>query len=118
MEDPPVARAVGAGVVHPHDDEDVLEVRADGLGGEGVSPGLLEHDGHNVVPDVAFPQQLVKTNQTLQIKSNFIYTALFIQKMQWKNTSQRKKNLFASLTLPLPAVCCWACTAEGWTRGT
>lgn len=53
--DPPVARAVGAGVMHAHDDEDVLEVRADGLGSEGVSPGLLEHDGHYVVPDVAFP---------------------------------------------------------------
>lgn len=50
--------------MHPHDDEDVLEVRADGLGGEGMSPGLLEHDGHDVVPDVAFPQQLVRTSQT------------------------------------------------------
>lgn len=45
--------------MHAHDDEDVLEVRADGLGSEGMSPGLLEHDGHYVVPDVAFPQQLV-----------------------------------------------------------
>lgn len=70
--------------MHPHDDEDVLEVRADGLGGEGVSPRLLEHDGHDVVPDVAFPQQLVRTRQRRQITSNFIYTALFTQKMQRK----------------------------------
>lgn len=55
----PVARAVRTRVVHPHDDEDVLEVRADGLGSEGVSAGLLEHHGHNVVPDVSLPQQLV-----------------------------------------------------------
>lgn len=65
MEDPPVARAVGAGVVHPNDDEDVLEVRSDGLGSEGVSPGLLEHDGHYVVPDVAFPQQLADDKRVL-----------------------------------------------------
>lgn len=57
--DPPVARAVGAGIVHPYDDEDVLKVRADGLRREGVSTGLLEHDGHYVVPYVALPQQLV-----------------------------------------------------------
>ena len=57
--DSPVARAVGAGVVHPHDDEDVLEVGADGLGGKGVGAGLLEHQRHNVVADVALPQQLI-----------------------------------------------------------
>ena len=34
--DSPVARAVGAGVVHAHDNEDMLEVGADRLGGEGV----------------------------------------------------------------------------------
>lgn len=45
--------------MHPYNDEDVLEVRANGLGGEGVSAGLLEHDGHYVVPYVALPQQLV-----------------------------------------------------------
>lgn len=52
--------------MHPYDDEDVLEVRADGLGSEGVSPGLLEHDGHYVVPNVAFPQQLGKAHPTVQ----------------------------------------------------
>lgn len=45
--------------MHTDDDEDVLEVRADGLGGEGVRAWLLEHDGHDVVPYVALPQQLV-----------------------------------------------------------
>lgn len=44
--------------MHPYDDEDMLKVRADGLGSEGVSARLLEHDGHYVVPYVALPQQL------------------------------------------------------------
>lgn len=61
--DPPVACAVRAGVVHPHDDEDMLKVRADDLGSEGMSAGLLEHDGHNVVPYVPLPQQLVVKEQ-------------------------------------------------------
>lgn len=47
----------------PNDDEHMLEVRADGLGGEGVSTRLLEHDGHDVVPYVALPQQLVNGKQ-------------------------------------------------------
>lgn len=49
--------------MHTDDDEDMLKVRADGLGGEGVSTGLLEHNGHNVVPYVALPQQLVVEKQ-------------------------------------------------------
>lgn len=49
--------------MHPNNDEDMLEVRANGLGGEGVSTRLLEHDGHYVVPDVALPQQLVIRKQ-------------------------------------------------------
>lgn len=60
---PPVAGVVRARVVHPHDDEDMLKVWADGLGSEGVSAGLLEHDGHNVVPYVSLPQQLVVKEQ-------------------------------------------------------
>lgn len=68
--DPPVACAVRAGVVHPYDDEDMLKVRANGLGGEGVSAGLLEHDGHYVVPYVALPQQLViEKQQSLNYRS-------------------------------------------------
>lgn len=61
--DPPVACAVRAGVVHPHDDEDMLKVRADDLGSEGMSAGLLEHDGHDVVAYVPLPQQLVVKEQ-------------------------------------------------------
>lgn len=61
--------------MHPYDDEDVLEVRADGLGSEGMGPGLLEHDGHYVVPDVAFPQQLAKTNQTAHRRVLFPHTS-------------------------------------------
>lgn len=41
--------------MHPHDDEDVLKVRANGFGGEGVRARLLEHDGHYVVAYVALP---------------------------------------------------------------
>lgn len=57
--DPPVACVVRAGIVHPYNDEDMLKVRANDLGGEGVSARFLEHDGHYVVPYVALPQQLV-----------------------------------------------------------
>lgn len=57
--DPPVACVVRAGIVHPYDDEHMLKVGADGLGGEGVSTRLLEHDGHYVISYVALPQQLV-----------------------------------------------------------
>ena len=42
----------------PHDDEDVLEVGADALRGEGQRARLLEHDGDDVVPNVALPEQL------------------------------------------------------------
>ena len=45
-------------MVHSHNDEDVLEVGADGAGGEGQRPGLLEDDGDDVVPDVPLPQEL------------------------------------------------------------
>lgn len=58
--DSPVAGLVRAGVVHPYDDEDVLKVRANVPWSEGVSTWLLEHNGHDVVPNVAFPQQLEK----------------------------------------------------------
>ena len=61
----PVARVVRAGVVHPNNDEDVLKVRANGLGGERVSTGLLEHNSHNVVPNVSLPQQLVNEKKVL-----------------------------------------------------
>ena len=63
FKDPPVARGVRAGVVHPNNDEDMLKVRANGLGRERVSTGLLEHNGHNVVPNVSLPQQLVNEKQ-------------------------------------------------------
>lgn len=49
--------------MHPHDDEDMLKVRADDLGSEGMSAGLLEHDGHDVVAYVPLPQQLVVKEQ-------------------------------------------------------
>ena len=54
----PVRCVVGVGVVHAHDDEDVLEVRADGFGRERQRVGLLEHDRHDVVADVTLAQQL------------------------------------------------------------
>ena len=38
-----------------HHHKHVLEMRADVLGAEGLGAGLLEHDGHNVVADVALP---------------------------------------------------------------
>lgn len=112
--DPPVACAVRAGVVHPHDDEDMLKVRADDLGSEGMSAGLLEHDGHDVVPYVPLPQQLVVKEQGAP--------------RQWDTADfqcgRRVVRLFfgggpaGSSSPSSPAVCCWACTAAGSTRGT
>ena len=55
----PVADVISAGVVGPDNDEDVLKVGADVLGGERQRPGLLEDDGHDVVAYVPLPQQLV-----------------------------------------------------------
>lgn len=50
--------------MHSHDDEDMLKVRANRLGGERVSAGLLEHYGDYVVPDVPLSQQLVGKAKT------------------------------------------------------
>lgn len=50
-----------------HDDEDVLEMGADGLRSKGHSARLLEHDRHNVVTDVALPQQLMRPNRNTDI---------------------------------------------------
>lgn len=44
--------------MHSHNDEDMLKVGANGPGSEGVCSRFLEHNGHNVVPNVALPQQL------------------------------------------------------------
>lgn len=56
--DSPVACAVRTGVVHSHNDENMLKVRANGPGCEGVGSWFLEHNSHNVVPNVTLPQQL------------------------------------------------------------
>lgn len=49
-----------------NDDEDMLEMRADGLWSEGQGARLLEHDCHNVVTDVSLPQQLMEQNRDKQ----------------------------------------------------
>lgn len=36
-------------------DEDVLEMRPDGLGSEGQGAWLLKHDCHDVITDVSLP---------------------------------------------------------------
>ena len=59
----PVADVISAGVVGPDNDEDMLKVGADVLGGERQRPGLLEDDGHDVVAYVPLPQQLVVGRQ-------------------------------------------------------
>lgn len=51
----PVIGLVSTGLMNLDDDEDVLEMRADGLGSEGQSAWLLEHDCHDVVTDVSLP---------------------------------------------------------------
>lgn len=56
----PVGAVVGARVMSTHNHKDVLKVRADVFGGERKRPGLLEHNRDDIVPNVPFPQQLVK----------------------------------------------------------
>lgn len=41
-----------------HHQENVLEVRADSCGAEGLATRLLEHDGHNIIADMTLPQEL------------------------------------------------------------
>lgn len=48
-----------------NDDEDMLEMGADGLWGEGQGAWLLEHDCHDVVSDVSLPQQLMDTQRNV-----------------------------------------------------
>lgn len=50
---------LGARIDNADDDEDVLELRADVLGRERKGSRFLEDDGHDVVPDVTLPQQLL-----------------------------------------------------------
>lgn len=54
----PVAHALGAGLVHPDDDEHVLEVGPDALRSERKCSGLLEDNGHDVISYMPFPQKL------------------------------------------------------------
>lgn len=54
----PVGGVRGTGQLGPHHQEHVLEVRADGGGAKGPAAWFLEHDGHNVVANVALPQEL------------------------------------------------------------
>lgn len=53
--DPPVVSFVRTGFVNLDDDEDVLEMRSDGLGSEGQGARLLKHDCHDVIADVSLP---------------------------------------------------------------
>ena len=54
----PVLSIVRAGIVHPDNNEDMLELALE-VGYEGQGPGLLEDDGDDVVSDVALPGQLL-----------------------------------------------------------
>lgn len=64
----PVACLVRTGFDGPDDDEDVLEVRPDVLGGERECPWLLEHQSHNVVAYVPLAQKL-QANARARIKT-------------------------------------------------
>lgn len=46
-----------------NDDEDMLEMGADGLWSERLGSWLLEHDCHDIVTDMSFPQQLTTQNR-------------------------------------------------------
>ncbi len=59
----PVIGFVSAGLMNLNDDEDMLEMGADGLWSEGQCAGLLKHDCHDVVTDVSLPQQLTEQNR-------------------------------------------------------
>ena len=54
------------GVGDPDNNKDVLELGAHGVWREGQGTWLLEHNGDNVVADVAFPQQL-QANSEVQV---------------------------------------------------
>lgn len=51
----PVTDPVTAGVVDTHDDEHVLEVRADVFGAERLCSRLLENNCDNIISNVPLP---------------------------------------------------------------
>lgn len=64
----PVADVLCAGIVNFNNDEDVLEMGANVFGSEGKSTRLLKHDGHNVISDVSFSEQLVRERRKWEQK--------------------------------------------------
>lgn len=63
----PVADVISAGVVDFDDDKHVLEMGSDVFRGERQGPGLLEHDGDDVVADVPLPQQLAEGKKKIEV---------------------------------------------------
>lgn len=49
------------------DDKHVLEMGSDVFRGERQGPGLLEHDGDDVVADVPLPQQLAEGKKKIEV---------------------------------------------------
>lgn len=88
--------------MHLHHHEHVLEMRADVLGAEGFGAGLLEHDGDDVVPDVALPEQLQVMRHRRELRQR----------------GTRVSTYAKQPAADSPAACCLACRAAWWTRGT
>lgn len=70
----PVGGVFRAGGVHTHDNEDMLEVRADVLRSERQSSWLLKDDGDNVVSYVPLPQELETRGDKCLLAPTFILT--------------------------------------------
>ena len=58
----PVLGTFAAGVRHSDDDKHVLELRPNVLRREWLGTRLLENDGHDIIADMTFPQQLKHTS--------------------------------------------------------
>ena len=65
----PIGGVVRARLVCSHHYKHVLEVGPYVLRGEGLSPGLLEYDGHYVIPYVTLPQELGNVDKLVRENS-------------------------------------------------
>lgn len=59
----PVTNTLGAGVVSPDNDKNMLKVRADVFRAKWLCPRLLENYCHNVISNVPLPQELQENKQ-------------------------------------------------------
>ena len=69
----PILSEVTVRIHYPHNDENMLKVRAYGVGREWLTAGLLKYECHYVITNVSLPQQLLKKarrRRTMRKKTN------------------------------------------------